>query len=54
MTVHQAKGLEWDKVIISVTPNKFDKIRHFIPELQASINAYIEKSKKTIAYEFIQ
>lgn len=27
MTVHQAKGLEWDKVIISVTPNKFDKIK---------------------------
>jgi hypothetical protein len=26
MTVHQAKGLEWDKVIVSVTPNKFDKI----------------------------
>ena len=27
MTVHQAKGLEWDKVIVSVTPNKFDKIK---------------------------
>lgn len=26
MTVHQAKGLEWEKVIVSVTPNKFDKI----------------------------
>ncbi len=26
MTVHQAKGLEWDKVIVSVSPNKFDKI----------------------------
>lgn len=25
MTVHQAKGLEWDKVIVSVIPNKFDK-----------------------------
>lgn len=25
MTVHQAKGLEWDKVVVSVTPNKFDK-----------------------------
>lgn len=25
MTVHQAKGLEWDKVIVSVTPNRFDK-----------------------------
>jgi len=25
MTVHQAKGLEWEKVIVSVTPNKFDK-----------------------------
>jgi len=24
MTVHQAKGLEWGKVIVSVTPNKFD------------------------------
>jgi Superfamily I DNA and RNA helicases len=95
MTVHQAKGLEWDTVIISVTPNKFDKIKlsdlyskpqlmkenpadeftrmyyvacsrtkedlyihisdeHLIPEIQASINAYIEKSKTTIAYEFIQ
>jgi superfamily I DNA/RNA helicase len=27
MTVHQAKGLEWDKVIVSVTPNKFDQIK---------------------------
>lgn len=27
MTVHQAKGLEWDKVIVSVTPNQFDKIK---------------------------
>ena len=27
MTVHQAKGLEWDKVIVSVTPNSFDKIK---------------------------
>ena len=27
MTVHQAKGLEWTKVIVSVTPNKFDKIK---------------------------
>lgn len=26
MTVHQAKGLEWDKVIVSVTPNRFDMI----------------------------
>lgn len=26
MTVHQAKGLEWDKVIVSVTPNKYDRI----------------------------
>jgi superfamily I DNA/RNA helicase len=25
MTVHQAKGLEWDKVIVSVEPNSFDK-----------------------------
>jgi len=24
MTVHQAKGLEWEKVIVSVTPNQFD------------------------------
>jgi superfamily I DNA/RNA helicase len=24
MTVHQAKGLEWEKVIVSLTPNKFD------------------------------
>ena len=95
MTVHQAKGLEWDKVIISVIPNKFDKIKlsalyskpqlmnenpadeftrmydvacsrakedlyiHIsdkclIPELQASINAYIEKNRISIAYEFIQ
>ncbi len=95
MTVHQAKGLEWDKVIVSVTPNKFDKIgilglysnpqlmnenpsdeftrmyyvacsrakedlyihisdESIISELQACINAYIEKTKKSIAYEFIQ
>ena len=27
MTVHQAKGLEWDKVIVSVTTNRFDKIQ---------------------------
>lgn len=27
MTVHQAKGLEWDKVVVSVTPNKFDKTK---------------------------
>lgn len=27
MTVHQAKGLEWDKVIVSVTPNKFDAVK---------------------------
>ncbi len=27
MTVHQAKGLEWDKVIVSVMPNRFDKIK---------------------------
>lgn len=26
MTVHQAKGLEWDKVVISVIPNRFDGI----------------------------
>ena len=26
MTVHQAKGLEWDKVIVSVTPGSRDKI----------------------------
>jgi superfamily I DNA/RNA helicase len=25
MTVHQAKGLEWDKVIVSVEPSRFDK-----------------------------
>ena len=95
MTVHQAKGLEWDKVIVSVTPNKFDKIKiadlyskpqlmnenpadeftrmyyvacsrakedlyvHILDEslifqLQASINAYIEKTGKSIAYEFIR
>lgn len=95
MTVHQAKGLEWDKVIVSVTPNKFDKIKiadlysnpqlmsenpadeftrmyyvacsrakedlyiHIsneclIPKLQASINAYIAKTGKSIAYEFIR
>ncbi len=95
MTVHQAKGLEWDKVIVSVTPNKFDKIKiadlyskpqlmnenpadeftrmyyvacsraredlyiHISNEclisgLQASINAYIEKTGKNIDYEFIQ
>lgn len=27
MTVHQAKGLEWNKVIVSVIPNRFDKIK---------------------------
>lgn len=27
MTVHQAKGLEWNKVIVSVNPNNFDKIK---------------------------
>ncbi|NLO46498.1 MAG: ATP-dependent helicase [Clostridiales bacterium] len=27
MTVHQSKGLEWSKVIVSVTPNNFDKIK---------------------------
>ncbi|MBQ7231875.1 MAG: ATP-dependent helicase [Bacillales bacterium] len=26
MTVHQAKGLEWNKVIVSVIPNRFDKV----------------------------
>jgi superfamily I DNA/RNA helicase len=26
MTVHQAKGLEWEKVIVSVTPNRYDEI----------------------------
>lgn len=95
MTVHQAKGLEWDKVIVSITPNKFDKINiadlysnpqlmnenpadeftrmyyvacsrakedlyvhildeSLISELQVSINAYIEKTGKSIANEFIQ
>lgn len=34
MTAHQAKGLEWDKVVVSVTPNKFDKIK--ISDLYAS------------------
>ena len=24
MTVHQAKGLEWDKVIVGVVPSRFD------------------------------
>lgn len=37
MTVHQAKGLEWAKVIVSVTPNKYDKIKladmYFNPQL---------------------
>ena len=27
MTVHQAKGLEWEKVIVSVIPNKFDETK---------------------------
>ena len=27
MTVHQAKGLEWEKIIVSVIPNKFDGIK---------------------------
>ena len=94
MTVHQAKGLEWDKVIVSVAPNSFDKIKiadlysnpqlmnensadeftrmyyvacsrakedlyvhildeSLISELQASINAYIDKTGKRIDYEFI-
>ena len=26
MTVHQAKGLEWDKVIVSITPTSRDGI----------------------------
>lgn len=26
MTVHQAKGLEWDSVLVSVKPNRFDKV----------------------------
>lgn len=26
MTVHQSKGLEWNKVVVSVTPNNFDNI----------------------------
>lgn len=26
MTVHQAKGLEWEQVIVSITPGKFDGI----------------------------
>ena len=94
MTVHQATGLEWDKVIVSVAPNSFDKIKiadlysnpqlmnensadeftrmyyvacsrakedlyvhildeSLISELQASINAYIDKTGKRIDYEFI-
>lgn len=27
MTVHQAKGLEWDQVVVSVTPSRNDKIK---------------------------
>lgn len=95
MTVHQAKGLEWDKVVVSVNPNKHDNIKiadlysnpqlmdenpadeftrmyyvacsraredlyiHILNEclisdIQASINAYIEKTGKNIAYEFIK
>jgi DNA helicase-2/ATP-dependent DNA helicase PcrA len=27
MTVHQAKGLEWDKVIVSVSPTRNDKVK---------------------------
>ena len=34
MTVHQAKGLEWDKVLVSVTPNNFDKIK--LPAIYAN------------------
>lgn len=26
MTVHQAEGLDWDKVIVSVSPDKNDNI----------------------------
>ncbi|MBS5842612.1 MAG: ATP-dependent helicase [Clostridiales bacterium] len=95
MTVHQAKGLEWDKVVVSVNPNKHDNIKiadlysnpqlmdenpadeftrmyyvacsraredlyihisdeHLISKLQASLNAYIEKTGENLAYEFIQ
>jgi len=29
MTVHQAKGLEWNKVVVAVEPSKFDKTKLF-------------------------
>lgn len=29
MTVNQSKGLEWDKVIVSLNPNLFDKREGF-------------------------
>ncbi len=43
MTVHQAKGLEWDKVIVSVAPNRFDGIS--ISELYS--NPQLTKESKS-------
>lgn len=48
MTVHQAKGLEWDKVIVSVTPNNFDKIK--LPAVYSSP----EILKEEAADEFVR
>lgn len=94
MTVHQAKGLEWNKVIVSVTPNRFDRIKindlyanpqltdetqadEFVriyyvacsraredlfihipsgcttTEITNALGSFVEKSGKTIEYEFI-
>ena len=43
MTAHQAKGLEWDKVIVSLTPTRRDKINildvYSNPQLIAESNS---------------
>lgn len=48
MTVHQAKGLEWDEVIVSVSPNNFDKIK--LPTVYNNP----EILKETAADEFVR
>ncbi|WP_432404222.1 3'-5' exonuclease [Wukongibacter sp. M2B1] len=37
MTVHQSKGLEWGKVIISLKPSRFDKYKF----IDVFLNPYI-------------
>ena len=39
MTVHQAKGLEWDKVIVSLTPISYDNINFSDVFLQPQLTA---------------